>query len=172
MALTEAQKKTIEEEEEYRGTLRNDKSGSEKKKTHPAIGCLIIALVIFVGVPLGIGVLIGISSLSSSSSDSKPSEPQIERRTDFKSAVTFTGTQFVITNADDNDCIGSLMSVNGKYSLEGYTLEQGKVYTVGAGEFTDGDSTRFNPFAIKPASFSIICRGNNKLSQASWTGQF
>jgi hypothetical protein len=92
--------------------------------------------------------------------------------TQFNTSVNFTGTQFVITNLDNYDCVGSLMSVNNKYSLDGYTLEKGESYTVGAGEFTEGDDVRFNPYTVKPTSFSIFCRGNNELSRATWTGQF
>jgi hypothetical protein len=168
MALTEEQKRKIEEEEEYRTKLRSEKSGSEKKKTHPITGCIAAFIVIF----LGITVLIGFLSSGSISTNTSSSEPQVQRRTEFKTAVNFTGTQFVVTNLDDYDCIVSLMSVNDKYSLDGYTLEKGQKYTFGAGEFTEGDNTRFNPFAIKPTSFSIICRGSNELSNALWTGQF
>jgi hypothetical protein len=168
MALTEEQKRKIEEEEEYRAQLRSEKSGSEKKKTHPVTGCIAALILIF----LGIVILIGIFSPSSTSTNTKPSEPQIKRKTEFKAEVTFTGAEFIVTNADDYDCIGSWMSVNNDYWLKGYNLEKGQTYTFGAGEFTEDDNKRFNPFTIKPTSFSVICRGNNELSQAIWTGQF
>jgi hypothetical protein len=168
MALSDEEKKKIEEEEEYRAKLRNEKSGSEKKNTHPVTGCIAVFIVIF----LVISVLTGVFSSSSTSTNTNSSEPQVERRTEFKAEVTFTGAQFAVTNADDHDCIGSRMSVNNKYWLKGYTLEKGQTYKFGAGEFTEDDNTRFNPFAIKPTSFSVICRGNNELNQAIWAGQF
>jgi hypothetical protein len=170
MALSEEEKKKIEEEEEYRAKLRGEKFGPEKKKSRTALGCFILLLVIFAGIPSAIaGVFVSSPSPSSTTSDTTSGE---ERKAEFKTSVNFTGTQFVFTNLDDYDCIGSLMSVNNKYSLDGYTLEKGQIYTFEAGEFTEGDNVRFNPYAIKPASFSIICRGNNELSQALWTGQF
>jgi cytoskeletal protein RodZ len=168
MALSEEQKRKIEEEEEYRAKIRSEKSISEKKKTHPVTGCLAVLIVIFIVV----SVIFGIFASSNTSTNTSQSEPQAEKKTEFKSKVTFTGTQFTITNADDYDCIGSWMSVNGKYWLKGYTLEKGQTYTFGAGEFTEGDNTRFNPFAVKPTTFSIICQGKNELNQAMWVGQF
>jgi len=128
-------------------------------------GCIVVFLVILGGI----GFLVGDSS-TKSNTDSN--EPQVERNTDFNAEVTFNGSQFIITNVDDYNCIDSWMSVNNKYWLKGYTLEKGQTYTVGAAEFTEGDNTRFNPFTIKPASYSIICRGNNELNQAIWAGQF
>src|SRR4051795_13478041 len=168
MALTETQKNKIEEEEEYRSKVRSGKSHSEKKKTHPVVGCLLAILLI----PIGFGVLIGIFSAITTPSNSDSSKPQTERGSELKAAANFTGTQFVITNLDEDDCVGASLNVNDKYSLEGYTLEKGQTYTVGAAEFTDGDSVRFNPFAMKPSTFSISCRGSNKLSYAVWVGQF
>ncbi len=171
MALTEANKRKIEEEEEYRAKLRNKKLSSEKKKTHPITGCLLILLIIFFGIPLGIGLLISIFSNPTSSNTSE-SMTQVEKKTEVNVSVNFTGTQFVITNLDSYDCIGSWMNVNNKYWLYGYTLKMGQTYAVGAAEFAESNNTRFNPFAIKPTSFSIFCRGDNELSQTSWTGQF
>jgi len=165
MALSAEQKRKIEEEEEYRAKLRSEKSGSEKKKKHPAMRCFIALVVIFVGIPsLVAGVLVSSPTSSPTSSDTTSDESQVERRTEFKTTVNFTGTQFVITNLDDCDCVGSLMSINNKYSLDEYTLEKGQSYTVGAGEFTEGNNMRFNPYTIKPTGFSIICRGDTEAS--------
>ncbi len=102
-----------------------------------------------------------------------PTQPQqVQAKRDFRVGVNFTGTQFVITNLDDNDCIGSRMAVDNKYELNDYTLEKGQSYTVGAAQFADGSGVRFNPFALKPSSFSVICQGNNGLTHAYWTGMF
>lgn len=106
-----------------------------------------------------------------------PSSPTPSTRYDFKASVRFTGTQFVITNLDDLDCQNAKMEINGGifrggYVLEGYTLEAGKTYEVGALQFAKSDGTRFNPFEIKPKDFYIMCRGRNALDGASWLGEF
>jgi hypothetical protein len=80
--------------------------------------------------------------------------PTSTTRMDFKASVKFTGTQFIISNLDDSDCIGSKMEINsgllsGGYVLEGYTLETGKTYTVGALQFAKGEK-RLNPLEVKP----------------------
>lgn len=107
----------------------------------------------------------------------KPSSPTPTARDDFRASVRFTGTQFVISNLDDLDCQNAKMEINGGilrsgYVLEGYTLEAGKIYEVGALQFAKGDGTRFNPFEIKPKDFFIMCRGENALDGASWLGEF
>lgn len=62
MALTEEQKKKIEEEEEYRAKLRSENSVSEKKKTHPVTGCLAGCILVFLVIFGGIIFLVGNSS--------------------------------------------------------------------------------------------------------------
>lgn len=130
---------------------------------------------------LGIMILlvVGLSSSSSKeggkqTSTSKPT-PTPER--DFKASVDFTGSQFVISNLDELDCVNAKMEINGGilsggYVLDGYTLEKGQTYTVGAMQFTEKDGTRFNPLNTKPKNFFISCRGNNDLNYASWYGEF
>lgn len=98
-------------------------------------------------------------------------------RSHFRANVNFSGTQFVISNLDDLDCQNSQMSINsgifgGGYVLNGYILEVGKTYKIGALNFAKGDGTRFNPFEIKPKNFNIRCRGTNALDTSSWFGEF
>jgi hypothetical protein len=107
----------------------------------------------------------------------KPSSPTPTTIDDFKASVRFTGTQFVIANLDDLDCQNAKMEINGGiirsgYILDGYTLEAGKTYEVGALQFAKSDGTRFNPFETKPKDFFIMCRGRNALDGASWLGEF
>jgi len=107
----------------------------------------------------------------------KPSSPTPTSREDFRVSVEFTGTQFVISNLDDSDCQNAKMEINGGifkggYVLEGYVLETGETYEVGALQFAKSDGTRFNPFEIKPKSFFIMCKGENTLSGAGWFGEF
>ena len=123
-------------------------------------------------------VLSAITGSSTSNSQSKASSsPEPEKKETFKADVRFTGTQFVISNLEDKDCMNSKVEVNGGflkdgYSLDGYLLEAGNIYTVGAAQFTDKDGNRFNTFSKKPQSLSISCRGNNELSRAVYYGEF
>lgn len=111
-----------------------------------------------------------------------PVSPAPERQDTFVAGVNFTGSEFVISNLDKHICQNARMQVNGSYTLEGYNLEsaldstlktgEATVYRVGAGQFTKGDGSRFNPFTTKPLNFSISCRGNNELRSAFWYGEF
>jgi len=126
---------------------------------------LTILGVLFI-TPFVIAGMVG-SSLSDQNSGTNAPEP--ERQTVFNGAVSFDGTQFLIGNQDKYDCLNSRMEVNGGflkggYTLEGYLLEAGHNYTVGAAQFTDGDGNRFNPFIKKPQTFTISCMGNNELT--------
>lgn len=197
MALSEDQKKKIEEEEAYRIQLR-EKIGS-KAIPQPAkkgIGCLGWFLIIFIGFPVLISmILIAINPSKQMEDVKKVAEksqkgglqnnnttPKAEKQNTFVASVNFTGTEFVISNLDKYTCQNARMQVNGDYELKGYTLESGlnsvtksgevTVYKVGAGQFTKGDGTRFNPYATKPQNFYIGCRGSNELSSAYWYGEF
>lgn len=105
-----------------------------------------------------------------------------ESQTTFVASVNFNNGEFIISNLDKSTCENARMKVNDEYTLEGYKLDSGldsaaktgqaTVYKVGAGQFTKGDGTRFNPFLTKPKNFSIGCRGNNELTNAFWYGEF
>ncbi len=164
MAISEEQKQKIKEEEEFRAKIKDDlnQSQSKKAKNKKGIGCLTVIIIFIV-----IGV---IGSAFSSNSPTK------ETRDDFKASVNFTGTQFVISNLDDLDCENARLQINdGSYSLDGYKLEAGSTYTVGALQFTKSDGTRFNPIQVKPKTFNIYCSqigSTNALGGASWYGEF
>ncbi len=172
-ALTEADKRRIEEEEKYRARVKEDLSQAPKQKPKGhGKGCLTVIIVFIV---LGaIGSIF--SSPDKKEETGKPTPtPYIQR--DFKASVRFTGTQFVITNLDDLDCQNAKMEINGGifkggYVYEGYILEAGKTYEVGALQFAKSDGTRFNPLETKPKDFFIMCRGGNALDGASWLGNF
>lgn len=134
-----------------------------------------LGLIVFIGIPILIGFFSATFSPPKSDKNNTPvkTSPAPVNREDFKAKVNFTGTQFVINNLDDLDCQNSKIELNGgKYSLEGYTLEVGKTYEVGAAQFTKKDGTRFNPFQTKPLDFYIFCRGDNALWGASWLGNW
>lgn len=138
-------------------------------RRHPILTFLIV--IIF--APL---VLAGMSGSSTQNNNGGITTPAPTKQASLTASVSFTGTQFVISNLDKHTCENAEMKVNGNYALNGYNLESAldstvktgtaTVYKVGAGQFTKGDGTRFNPFAVKPLNFSISCRGNNELSSA------
>lgn len=102
--------------------------------------------------------------------------PTSVRKMHLKANVRFTGTQFIISNLDDTDCVNATMEINkgllsGGYVLDGYTLKAGQTYTVGALQFAK-DENRFDPFEIKPKEFYFYCGGSNALDGASWFGRF
>ncbi|OGM12731.1 hypothetical protein A3A76_04430 [Candidatus Woesebacteria bacterium RIFCSPLOWO2_01_FULL_39_23] len=134
---------------------------------HPILAFLsaIILLPFFLMIVVG------------STTDTNESVEQTPRRESFRANVNFTGTQFVISNLDDVDCLGSQMSINGGllkggYELNDYNLRAGETYTVGALQFADDSGNRFNPLTTKPKTFYIYCRGNNELHGTGWGGEF
>lgn len=180
--LTQEEKKRIEAEEIYRAKVREEIKEEKTEDIKPkkkGPGCLtLIVILFFCGIILS--AVMGLSTeknLNSNSSNSSSASPTPAVEEILNATVDFTGTQFVITNNDKFDCRGAKMEINGGllkggYVLEGYILEAGKVYTVGAMQFTTGDGTRFNPINIKPKNFWIGCKGNSGTYTSSWYGVF
>lgn len=142
-------------------------------RRHP----ILTFLLILISSPLWLAFIGGIFSGASSGQKNTNSSPEPSRKLEFKAAVNFTGTQFVITNLEQADCQNVKMEINGGllkdgFSMDGYRLEANQVYTVGAGEFVNKDGDRFNPFSKKPQSINIFCRGDNELSYATFYGEF
>ncbi len=89
---------------------------------------------------------------------------------DLNASVSFTGTQFVISNNDNFDYNNAKLEINGKYVMKGYNLQAGEVYTVGMMQFADEDGNRFD-ILKKPQKFSIWCDlgdGKNGFYYAEW----
>lgn len=103
--------------------------------------------------------------------------PTPVRRDDFIAGVNYDGAQFTISNLDNMDCIDARIELNGGwfkngYELEGYTLETGKTYTVGAMRFANKNGEKFNPFTHQPLDIFIECQGENELQYASYLAEF
>lgn len=88
---------------------------------------------------------------------------------DIEASVGFTGTMFRITNDNDFDWEMADITINGKYLYEAGKMAAGETYEIGAGAFTDKDSVRFNPFALKPTDISIYVA---KPVSNTWYGGF
>jgi len=150
LELTPEEKAKIYAEEKARIEAQQRVQQEQKAKTRKQNrqGCLIGFSIIVVVI------LIIVFSTDWDSSDS--SSPNSSSTVDLKASVSFTGTQFVITNGDVFDYRNATMTVNKKYKLKGYTLSAGEVYTVGMMQFADKDGNRFTAL-MKPQSFSISC---------------
>lgn len=78
-------------------------------------------------------------------------------------SVSFTGTQFVITNENTYDWTDVKLEINYGVVSSGFVLrvarlQAGQKYQVGAAQFTKSDGERFNPFTHKPLKFAIFCK--------------
>lgn len=147
-------------------------------RRHPILTFLGIIFI----APFIIGGMISGTSQKGESQNSNSNTSAPTKQDTFVANVNFTGTEFVISNLDPHTCQNARMQVNGDYTLDHYNLEssldstvktgEATVYKVGAGQFTKGDGTRFNPFSTKPKDFNIECRGSNELKSAFWYATF
>jgi len=90
-----------------------------------------------------------------------PEQETIPEVRQIKASVSFTGTQFVITNHEDHDWVNVRFELNPGLISSGYTLkvrliEAGTTYTVGAMQFANSKGERFNPYQMKPQKFNIV----------------
>ena len=151
----------------------------------------IITGIIIIFVILGVfGAIFGGSKNSSSTQKTNDNSKQTQQQTqeptrtptpdtsrdDFKASVIFTGTQFVITNEDDLDCLAPEIKINsglfgGGYSLKTSTFLSGETYTIEAMAITKSDGERFNPFTTAPKSIYISCGRGNDLYAASYMAE-
>lgn len=81
---------------------------------------------------------------------------QVNLQTQAK--VNFTGTKFVITNANNFDWNEAEIIVNEKYRYQTGVMKSGSTYEIGAGQFTDSKDNRFNSFEIKPSEIRVYVK--------------
>lgn len=112
-------------------------------------------------VLIGLLALGGISSLGTSrkGTENKPTPTPIKvENKQTQAKINFTGTKFVITNANSFDWVESEIIINEKYRYRAGLIESGSTYEIGAGQFTDSKNNRFNPFEIKPAEIRVYVK--------------
>ena len=80
-----------------------------------------------------------------------------EDSVDLNAEISFTGTQFLITNNDKFDYENCRIEVNSKYQLKGVNIDAGDIYTVGMMQFADKDGNRFTVYQ-KPQKLTISCK--------------
>ena len=115
---------------------------------------------LFSAIAFAVFIVLAVSSSDDTSSST----------TDLNVSVSFTGTQFVITNNDNFDYTNAKLEVNGDYILKANTIKAGETYTVGMMQFADDDGNRFD-IMKKPQKFSIWCdlsNGKNGFYYATW----
>lgn len=130
------------------------------KKRIPWWGWALIVL-------LAIGFL---SSLSTPRRDTKNTSSNVvkEASRQTQAKVNFTGTQFVITNANDFDWEEAEIIINEKYRYKTGLVKSGSTYEIGAGQFIDNKNARFNPFEVKPQEIRVYVK--NPISD-DWYGE-
>lgn len=130
------------------------------KKRVPWWGWVLIVL-------LAIGFL---SSLSTPRRETKNTNSNVVKKASrqTQAKVNFTGTQFVITNANDFDWGDAEIIINEKYRYKTGLMKSGSTYEIGAGQFTDSKNNRFNPFESKPQEIRVYVK--NPMSD-DWYGE-
>lgn len=159
MALSAEEKRRIEEEEKYRSQVRGG-THHGKKKTSLLKKIVLGILFIFIGIPLIIGMLIGVFSPTSSSSET----PQEERdMSDLIGDVTTDNGYIHVTNTDDKDWKDCFFTINDdyvapyNYTTQRYTIPAGETSSYAFSDFVDEDGNMFNPYQYKLMNLSASC---------------
>lgn len=125
-------------------------------------------LIIFILAGVSIATLFSLSPKNNTATTNK----QIENK-DLVGNVNFSDGQFHITNQENEDWKDCYFTINGKYryptdpmTTRVKLLKSGGVLSIGAGEFTLSDGTRFNPFSTKPKDLSASC--SNRFGYWTW----
>jgi len=76
--------------------------------------------------------------------------------------VIYPGERFVISNNDSFDWKNVKLEIvsettDDRFSLKVPNILAGETYTAAAAEFLKDDTTRFNPYTMKPKKFWILC---------------
>jgi len=152
-----SRREQIEQEEKIRAEVRAKAEKEiqwQKRSKDTKKACLIVA---------GIFIFFIITILALSNGESGTVSDATSSTIDLNASVSFTGEQFVITNANDFDWTNVELEINSVGLKSGYiykprmTMVAAGVYTVGVLQFAKKDGTKFNPFTTKPLNFSIWC---------------
>jgi hypothetical protein len=132
--------------------------GQDKaSKKHSGKYNILFWLVILIAAIAAYGYFKNSGDILSSDSNREPAPKPDPKIT---ASVKFSGTEFIITNKDSFDWTNVRMEINGGIFSGGYDLKHpiikaGETYSVGALQFADSDGNRFNPFQMKPKSFTV-----------------
>jgi hypothetical protein len=150
MALSDDQKRKIEEEEQYRSQLRVQ---PEKKKGIGWGGALIITFIL-------------VSLIVTSRSFSDNSSSALLNDEDLVGLVNYKDLNFSVTNQENVDWNSCHLTLNSDYHYPSTSfsdkvgpIKAGETVSVPGSQFAKKDGTRFNSFTIKPQSISIDCNG-------------
>jgi uncharacterized membrane protein YvbJ len=125
---------------------------SVEKKTpyHKTTQGRLTALVIVLVIVVTVGVVIGLAY-------------QATHKTLHTTVSVLDGVQLEIDNHESFDWTNVRLTLNQSYTLTTSRMDAKSTYTVGLGQFTKKDGTRFNPFTVKPLKLKIAC------DQGSWS---
>lgn len=142
---------------------------TEKQKMSPIVkfggGFILICVIVWILAEIGI----------IPSAEKPPPKKETPSYVDLNASVSFTGTQFVITNGDSFNWNDVELEINagllkGGYKLKAVLISAGQTYTVGALQFAKRGGERFNPLTIKPQSLSIFC--NTSKGRGFYSGKW
>ena len=116
--------------------------------------------IVIAGLICGLVALCWFSDIGGCSSGPSSYTPPASKSVSLNAAVSFTGSQFVVTNADAFAWRNVTLNINSGILSSGYTyktarLDPASMYTVGAMQFADGHGVRFDPVTMKPLTFGI-----------------
>jgi transcription initiation factor TFIIIB Brf1 subunit/transcription initiation factor TFIIB len=127
--------------EEQKAKIIDDEKKTQKKSQ--TVGLILAGVFLLAFVTC---MVAGASSKPSSSASTSK---------DLSAQVTWSSTQFKITNNDSFDWTNVRIRVNSKYTLTTNTMTAGETYTVGMAQFADDSGNRFNPFQTKVLNIFI-----------------
>lgn len=174
MALTNEEKRKINEEEEYRAQIRereisksslNDQNTQKKKRGGFR---LLFLLGLLFGIPF---VWVTISEPSGNIDNT--SEQSAPDKSDLVGNVNFDGAMFTVTNQELKDWDSCWATLNSEYRYPSNAplsrfsdLKAGQTVQISSRDFTLKNGERFNPFAVKPKGFSLQC--GSRFGYWSW----
>ena len=116
-------------------------------------------LIIFIIVGVSIAILASLSPKNNTSTTDK----RVENK-DLAGKANFSDGQFHITNQENEDWKDCYFTINSKYryptdpmTTRVKLLKSRETLSIGAGEFTLSDGTRFNFLSTKPKDLSASC---------------
>ncbi|HEC66011.1 MAG TPA: hypothetical protein ENI23_12020 [bacterium] len=131
---------------------------SEAEKGITALGALVLGFVVIM-----IFAIVLSESLSNPDNYSKEVDTQQNKR-ELIGNVNFSNGQVHITNQEAEGWKDCYFTLNGEYKYPSDPMttrvklfEAGEMLSIGAGEFTLKDGTRFNLFSTKPKDISASC---------------
>jgi len=173
MSLTNEEKEKIEEEERIRAEAREKYTQPQQpvvKKKRTSL--LTWLLLIFIGIPILIGIISSMSSSSQKENSSPQSTPPVQEKT-LKADIKYDTENLTIVKKEDVAWHKCRIQLQAGGALSGVNYEPQAKYdipkkqgVIPLAEFVDENGTRFNVFTTKPSYIFISCQ------EGSYEGSF